>query len=126
MNDKDASLAIETVELKSLVGQVFEENQKLKVDMFAYVKENFQLKEIISKLIRGKQSLNQVLSILVNFQKRGLGYTLNKKTVTKPKNLTIFIKATNNPSTSQSSPRAALKSVPRTTSKPVNKPPPKF
>ena len=41
LHDKDASLAIETVELKSHVGQVSNENQKLKLDMSAYVKEIF-------------------------------------------------------------------------------------
>ena len=93
--------------------------------MSAYVTENFQLKETISKLIKGKQNLDQVLSIPVNFQKRDLRYTLNKKIAPKPKNSTIFIKATNNPSTSQPPPRPAPKIVPRTTFKPINKPLPK-
>ena len=73
----NTSLVAEMVELKSLVGQVSEEKQKLKTDMSACLKENSKLKETISRLIKDKKSLNQVLSILVNFQREGLGYTLN-------------------------------------------------
>ena len=59
------------------------------------------MKETISRLIKGKQGLDQVLSILVNFQKEGLGYTLNQKNAPKIKNPISFVKATNSPSTSQ-------------------------
>ena len=69
--------------------------------MSAVLKENFDMKEIIFRLIKGKQGLDQVLSILVNFQKEGLGYTLNQKNVPKTKNSISFVKATNSPSTSQ-------------------------
>ena len=106
LNDKLAScLELENsikVELKSHVGQISEENEKLKIDMPACLKENSELKETISKLIKGKKSLDQALSIPVSFQKEGLGYTLNKKTAPKTKNLISFVKATNNPSTSKS------------------------
>ena len=76
--------------------------------MSTVVKENSELKETISRLIKGKQSLAQVLSIPINFKKEGLGYALNKKTAPKTKNPIFFVKATNIPSTSKFS----LKSAP--------------
>ena len=90
--------------------------------MSTVVKEHSELKETIFRLIKGKQSLDQILSIPVNFQKEGLGYTLNKKNAPKTKNPIPFVKATSDPSTSRSPPKSAPKPIPRTTTKP----PPKF
>ena len=79
LNDKHASLNSEHDKIKSHASQFLEENQKLKCDMSVILKENSDMKETISRLIKGKQSLDQVLSIPINFQKEGLGYTLNQK-----------------------------------------------
>ena len=82
--------------------------------MSAVLKENSDMKETISRLIKGKQGLDQVLSIPVNFQKEGLGYTLNQKNTPKTKNPISFVKATNSPSTSQPPLRHAPKIAPKT------------
>ena len=113
LNDKHASLNSEHDKTKSRASQILEENQKLKCDMSAILKENCDMKETISKLIKGKQSLDQVLSIPINFQKEGLGYTLNQRNAPTTKNPISFVKATNCPSTSQYplriAPKIALK-----------------
>ena len=71
------------------------------------------MKETIFRLIKGKQGLDQVLSIPINFQKEGLGYTLNQKNAPKIKNPISFVKATNSPSTSQLPLRHAPKIAPK-------------
>ena len=124
--EKDsAKLVTETVELHTQIDQIYEENQKLKCDIFAIEKENSELKETISRLIKGKQGLDQVLSIPVNFQKEGLGYTLNKKNVPKTKTPILFVKATNSPSTSHPPLRNAPKIAPKIMNKSVIEPPPR-
>ena len=93
MNDKHTSLNPESKKLKSHASWVLEENKKLNCDMSAVVKEYSVMKKTISRLIKGKQGLDQVLSIPVNFQKEDLGYTLNQKNAPKTKNPISFVKA---------------------------------
>ena len=93
--------------------------------MSVVVKENSDMKETISWLIKGKLGLDQVLSIPVNFQKEGLGYTLNQKNALKTKNPISFVKDTNSPLTSQPPLRHAPKIAPKTIKRIVIEPPPR-
>ena len=54
LEKNNASLVVEMVKLKSLIRQISEENEKLKIDMSAYLTENSELKETTSRLIKGK------------------------------------------------------------------------
>ena len=125
LEEDSAKPVTKTVELHSHINQISEENQKLKSDMSTIVKENSELNETISRLIKGKQSLDQVLSIPVNFQKEGLGYTLNKENSPKTKNSILFVKATSKPSTSHPPLRHAPKIAPKIINKSVIEPPSK-
>ena len=87
LNDKHTSLNSESEKLKSHASLVLEKNQKLNCDMSAILKENCDMKETIFRLIKGKQNLDQILSIPINFQKEGLGYTLNQRNAPKLRTL---------------------------------------
>jgi hypothetical protein len=55
----------------------------------------------VSKFNKGKQNLDNILSMRVNFRKEGLGYAPNKKKAFENKVKTSFVHASLSPSTSK-------------------------